>query len=85
MQSILSAFFAPDVLGLVLLAVVGVFAFLLIRPREQDGLEDSWLAFMRQNKGSIDARPTAVSKPDIPKVEVSNHGSSDRAVGLSSH
>ncbi|HLY62682.1 MAG TPA: hypothetical protein VKV95_18210 [Terriglobia bacterium] len=84
MHSFLSAFFAPDVLGLVLLAVVGVFVFLLVRPREQDGQEDSWLAFMQQNKGSIDPRPKAVSKPGMPKVEVSNHASSDRAAGLSS-
>lgn len=83
MQSFLSALFAPDVLGLVLLAVLGVFVFLLIRPQEQDGLEESWLTFMQQHKGSIDPRPKAGGKPEMPKVEVSNHGSSDQPAGLS--
>lgn len=84
MQSFSSAIFAPDVLGLVLLAVLGVSVFLLIRPQEQDGLEESWLSFMQQNKGSIEPMLKAGGKPEMPKVEISNHGSSDQPGGLSS-
>ena len=82
MQSFLNAVFSPDVLGLVLLAAVGVFVFLLIRPREQGVPEEFWLAFMQEHLGSRNPDPRVVSKPDVPKPEGDNQESDDRAPGL---
>ena len=82
MQSFLSAVFAPDVLGLLLLAVVGVFVFLLIRPRKQDAPEEFWLVFMQQHLGSGNPEPRVRSKPDVLKPEGANQASDDGAAGL---
>jgi len=63
MQSLLSALFAPEVLGLVLLAGVGLFVFLLVRPREQDPADPYWLAFMNPSPGDDHLRGAGESKP----------------------
>lgn len=68
MQRVLSALFTPDVLGLILLAVVGVFVFMLVRPREQDAREEFWLAFMQQRLGNGNSVPRSGSKPETPKA-----------------
>lgn len=79
MQRALSAFFAPDVLGLLLLAVVGVFVFFLARRCDQDDSEEFWLAFMQQHQEGSSLGPRARSKLGMPKAEGVDHVSGDRA------
>jgi len=64
MQRVLSAFFAPEVLGWVLLAAVGVFVFLLLRPREQDAPEEFWLALIQQHQKTGNPTQMTGNKPD---------------------
>ena len=82
MQSILRAFFAPEALGLVLLAVVGAFIFLLLRPRQLDPSEKFWLAFLEEYQRAKGAAPKSGSRPDMPKAGEADQASDDRAVGL---
>jgi hypothetical protein len=82
MERILSAFFAPDVLGLVPLAVVGMFVFLLVRPRKQDASEEFWLALMQQLRGTSSPEQGAGNKPDVPKAEDADQTSDDRSARL---
>ena len=83
MQSFLSALFAPEVLGLVLLAVVGVFVFLLVRPREQDPPDQYWAAFFNSSAGSDPSKSAGGSKPEPHETEDANHTEGGQAPGLS--
>ncbi|HEV2348963.1 MAG TPA: hypothetical protein VG028_03855 [Terriglobia bacterium] len=70
MQRFLGVVFTPEVLGWALLAVVGVFVFLLVRPRQQDAAEEFWLAFVQQK--SRRPAPQADLKPDVPGEEAAD-------------
>ena len=83
MQSLLSALFAPEVLGLVLLAGVGLFVFLLVRPREQDPADPYWLAFMNPSPGDDHLRGAGESKPETQGTGDANRTEGGQAAGLS--
>jgi len=83
MQRVLSAFFAPEVLGWVLLAAAGVFVFLLLRPREQDAPEEIRLEFLQQRLRIGNPEPKAERKPEARKTGGADQASGGSAAGFS--